>query len=79
MAAATLTSKGQLTVPKVVRDALGVAPGDRLDFVRMEDGNYAILPATYSVKSLKGLIKRPSMPVSLEEMDDAVAAGARRR
>ena len=45
MAAATLTSKGQITVPKEVRDALGVGPGDRVDFVRMEDGNFAVIPA----------------------------------
>jgi AbrB family looped-hinge helix DNA binding protein len=46
MAAATLTSKGQLTVPKAVRDALGVGPGDRVDFVQMADGNFAVMPAT---------------------------------
>jgi antitoxin PrlF len=41
MTAATLTTKGQLTLPKEVRAALGVGSGDRLDFVRMVDGNYA--------------------------------------
>jgi AbrB family looped-hinge helix DNA binding protein len=76
MATATLTSKGQLTLPKEVRAALGVGPGDRVDFVRMEDGNFAVLPATHSVKSLKGLIPRPKKAVSLADMDEAIARGA---
>lgn len=77
MATAKVTSKGQLTLPKVVRLAMGVGPGDRVNFVRMEDGNFAVLPASHSVKSLKGLFKKPQKPVSLEEMDAAIAAGAR--
>lgn len=77
MATATLTSKGQLTLPKDVREAMGVGPGDRVDFVRMEDGNFAVLPATHSVRALKGLIPRPKKPVSLEDMDRAVARGAK--
>lgn len=77
MTAATLTSKCQLTLPKDVRDSLGVGPGDRVDFVRMEDGNFAVLPATHSVKILKGLIAKPAKPVSLEDMDKAIARGAK--
>jgi len=76
MTAATLTSKGQLTLPKDVRVALGVGPGDRVDFVRMEDGNFAVLPATHSVKKLKGIISRPKRVVSLEDMDKGIARGA---
>ncbi|MCI4645933.1 MAG: AbrB/MazE/SpoVT family DNA-binding domain-containing protein [Hyphomonadaceae bacterium] len=76
MSTATLTSKGQLTLPKDVRLALGVGPGDRVDFVQMEDGNFAVLAATHSVKTLKGLIRKPKEPVSLEDMDEAIANGA---
>lgn len=76
MRTATLTSKGQLTLPKEVRAALGVGPGDRVDFVRMEDGNFAVLPATQSVKSLNGLIPKPKKAVSLGDMDKAIARGA---
>ena len=76
MTAATLTSKGQLTLPKDVRVALGVGPGDRVDFVRMEDGNFAVLPATHSVKKLKGIISWPKKAVSLQDMDKAIARGA---
>lgn len=77
MATATLTAKGQLTLPKEVREALGVGPGDRVDFVRMDDGNFAVLPATRSVISLRGLIRPPKSPVSLADMDKATAKGAR--
>lgn len=77
MTAATLTSKGQLTLPKDVRDALGVGPGDRVDFVKMEDGNFAVLPATHSVKRLKGLIPSAKKAVSLEDMDRVIAGGAK--
>lgn len=76
MTRATLTSKGQLTLPKSVREALRVGPGDRVDFVLMEDGNCAVLPATDTVRRLKGLIPRPKNPVTLERMDKAIARGA---
>jgi AbrB family looped-hinge helix DNA binding protein len=77
MATATLTSKGQVTIPREVRTSLGVSAGDRLDFVKLEDGNYAIVPASHSIRSLKGVLGRPSKPVSLEEMQVAIEAGAR--
>jgi len=47
-----------------------------VDFVLMEDGNFAVLPATHSVKKLKGIISRPKKAVSLEDMDKAIARGA---
>ena len=64
-------------MPKDVRVALGVGPGDRVDFVRMEDGNFAVLPATHSVKSLKGFIPAPKKVISLADMDEAIARGAK--
>jgi antitoxin PrlF len=77
MTTAKLTSKGQLTLPKVVRKALGVGPGDRVDFVRMESGSFIVLPANHSVRSLKGLIPKPKNAVTLEDMDKAIARGAK--
>lgn len=77
MTTATVTTKGQLTLPKEIRTALGVGPGDKVEFVRMEDGNYAVMPATQSVKKLKGLIPKPRKPVSLADMDAAIARGAK--
>lgn len=76
MATATITSKGQVTLPREVRASLGVVAGDRLDFIRMDDGNYAIVPASSSIRSLKGVLRAPAQLVSLEEMNAAIIAGA---
>jgi antitoxin PrlF len=79
MAVATLTSKGQTTIPKEIRDLLGLAPGDKLDFVVEADGRVVLRPATRDVRELKGMLRKKSRkPVSLEEMDRAIAEGATR-
>jgi len=77
MATATITSKGQVTLPREVRASLGVTAGDRLDFIRLEDGNYAIVPASHSIRALRGIIPRPKKPVSLEDMQAAIEGAAR--
>lgn len=76
MPTATITSKGQITIPQKVRSDMGLTPGDRVDFVRMDDGHYAVVPASHSIRSLKGIVPRPTRPVSLEDMQAAIAAGA---
>lgn len=76
MPTATITSKGQITIPQQVRSDMGLAAGDRVDFIRMEDGHYAVVPASHSIKSLKGIIPRPHRPVSLADMQAAIEAGA---
>lgn len=79
MAAATLTSKGQITIPVQVRTALGVNAGDRIEFVETEKGQFAIVAATRSVRELDGLFRgRRKKPVTIEEMNAAVAEGASR-
>jgi antitoxin PrlF len=79
MAVATLTSKGQTTIPKEIRDLLGLAPGDKLDFVVESDGRVVLRPATRDVRELRGMLhKKGRKPVSLEEMDRAIAEGATR-
>ncbi len=72
MPAAVITSKGQVTIPKEVRDALGVEAGDRLEFVEEEKGVYRVIAATKDVSHLKGLIAKPAKPVSIEDMNRAV-------
>lgn len=72
MSAATLTTKGQITLPKQVRDALGLETGDRVDFVMQPDGHYAVVPIKASIKSLKGCIPKPKKAVSIEEMNAAI-------
>lgn len=73
MSAATVTSKGQITIPAPVRVALGLDAGDRVEFIEIEKGRFAIVPATAPLRRLKGLIRRPEKPVSLEEMNTAIA------
>lgn len=73
MPSATLTSKGQITIPAEVRAALGVSFGDRIDFVEAEKGRFIIVPATCSVQELKGIVPKPKRPVSIEEMNGAAA------
>nr|WP_153323572.1 AbrB/MazE/SpoVT family DNA-binding domain-containing protein [Sinorhizobium meliloti] len=72
----TITSKGQITIPAKVRTDMGLSAGDRVDFIRMEDGHYAVVPASHSIRSLKGIVPRPDRPVSLEDMQKAIIAGA---
>lgn len=74
MATATLTSKGQVTIPVQVRTSLGLDAGDRIEFVELEKGKYAIMAATHSVKDLKGMIRNPAIPVSIEDMNAAIAS-----
>jgi len=79
MSAATLTSKGQITIPKSVRDALGVDSGDRIEFIEVAKGEFAIVAASHSVKELNGILRsRRGKPVSIEEMNAAVAKRASR-
>ena len=74
---ATLTSKGQITVPSAIRKQLKLQPGDRLDFVLREDGHIEVVPVRGSLTALKGMVPKPDKPVSLEEMDTAIAGGSR--
>lgn len=73
MPTATITSKGQITIPKAVREALGVSAGDRVEFVAEEKGAYRVVAATRDVRHLKGLVAKPAKPVSIEAMNRAVA------
>jgi AbrB family looped-hinge helix DNA binding protein len=69
----TLTSKGQITLPQAVRRALALETGDKVDFVEVE-GGYKLMPLRKDVRALKGRFAgRVERPVSLEEMDEAIA------
>lgn len=69
---ATLTSKGQITIPKAARDALNLNPGDRVEFVFADNGKLFLLPVTRPVRTLKGMLPKPATPVTLEAMDEAI-------
>ena len=70
---ATITAKGQVTVPKPIRDRLKLKPGDRVDFVLDSGDEVRVVPVTASVRQLKGMVPKPRKPVTLEQMDDAIA------
>ena len=76
---ATITSKGQVTLPKPIRDRLHLKPGDKIDFMLDDDGCLRVAPVTASVTQLKGMLPKPGAPVTLEAMDEAIARAAARR
>lgn len=76
MTMATITSKGQITLPAAVRAGLGVGVGDRVEFIALEDGRYELAAATLPLAALKGSIKAPEKPVSLDDMQRAIMARA---
>ncbi len=74
---ATVTTKGQVTIPVEARRRLGIAAGTRLEFVITADGALLVIPRSGSVRSLKGMLPRPRKPLSLADMERAIGAGAR--
>jgi antitoxin PrlF len=73
MPTSTLTSKGQITVPKPIREHLHVAEGDQVDFAITANGDVIMHRITGSVAALAGLLHQPGRKaIGLEEMDDAI-------
>lgn len=75
MATATLTSKGQVTIPKTVRDALRLREGDKVDFMVTENGEALLTPMTKKVKvdEIFGkLYKSARKPVSVNQMKSGI-------
>jgi AbrB family looped-hinge helix DNA binding protein len=73
MATATLTTKGQITIPVEVRASLGVDAGDRVEFVEVAPGRYEFIAAIRSVTALKGMFGKPRKAVSIDDMNAAIA------
>lgn len=73
MTTATLTSKGQITIPAEVRQALGVDTGDRVEFVEVGPGRYEFIAATRSVTELKGMFGTARKSVSIKQMNAVIA------
>lgn len=74
MTTATITSKGQITIPADVRNALSVVTGDRVEFVQIEPGKFLFVAANRSVTELKGMFGKADKSVSIEDMNRAIAA-----
>ena len=72
MPTATMTSKGQITIPIKVRKALGLKPGVRIDFYEVEDGEYAFRPKTGSIMEMRGCVPKLDHVITIEEMNQAI-------
>ncbi|MCY4045884.1 MAG: AbrB/MazE/SpoVT family DNA-binding domain-containing protein [Cellvibrionales bacterium] len=71
MTSATVTAKGQITVPAAVRKALHIEAGDRIEFVEVAEGKFEILAASKDAKQLKGMIST-NKKISIEQMNQAI-------
>ena len=70
-----ITAKGQATIPKAIRDHLRLKPGDRVKFFVHPDGSVVLLPKL-PASALRGIVKPRRRRASVEEMNEAAAAGA---
>lgn len=75
---ASMTSKGQITVPAEARRRLGLRAGSKVDCVINDREHLEMIPVSDSVRALKGSVPKPSRPLSLEDMDEVIAKGALR-
>ena len=73
MPTSAMTSKGQLTVPAEVRAELRLRAGDRVRFEPLGDGAYRLSPVRGDVRALRGAIRYDGPPVSVEDMNRAIA------
>ncbi len=72
---ATLTSKGQITVPVEIRNRLGLQAGDRLDF-QLKEGKVELTKVTGSLDSFISALPKAKRSFTAEQINDAIAAGA---
>lgn len=72
----TLTSKGQITLPKSIRHSLHLKSGDKIVFEELENGAYLLKAKTLGVKALKGSLQYTGQFRTLQEMDNAIKANA---
>ena len=79
MPKATVTYKGQITLPKAVREQLGVQAGDRVSFREIDGGMIVVEADTVDLMELRASIKPRRRGVSIEDMDRAVLAAAARK
>ena len=79
MAHSILTSKGQITIPKVVRNKLNLKTGDKVDF-KIKDGEVTLVPVSKPVSEVFGILSREKQePVSVDAMNDAIKKRTRDR
>jgi AbrB family looped-hinge helix DNA binding protein len=73
----SITAKGRVTIPKAVRERLGLKAGDRIKFFFHPDGSVVLLPKI-PTSALRGIVKRTRQAVTVAEMNDVIGSGATR-
>lgn len=76
MATATMTSKGQITIPKEIRDILGLEAGAKVLFLPSGDREVRLRAKTGTIKGLAGMLAHDGPPLSVEEMDELIVESA---
>ena len=71
IAQATITSKGQITIPSYIRKKLHLETGNKLEFM-IKDSSFIVIPINNSLKSLKGILPKPKKSFSVEEMNETI-------
>ena len=79
MSESTLSSKGQVTVPKAIRTRLHLQPGDRLRFLVEADGAVRLAAATQDLASLRNILPRPGKRATLADIEAAIRRRAVRQ
>lgn len=74
MPTATVTSKGQITIPIEVRKALRLEPGTQIDFYQDNEGRFVLSPKTGSIRDLEGCVPKLDYVPTIEELNEAVGA-----
>ena len=72
MPTATVTSKGQVTIPAETRKRLRLVPGSKIDFVQNAAGETVVRAKTGDIRALRGILKYDGPPVSIEDMNKAI-------
>jgi AbrB family looped-hinge helix DNA binding protein len=71
MISATITSKGQITLPATLREELNVGAGDRINFIRLDNGRFELVAASQDITHLRGLVHTDET-VSVEAMNEVI-------
>jgi antitoxin PrlF len=74
MTLSTITSKGQITIPKAIREKLMIDTGDKIEFILTSDREALIRPISKTVDELFGKLNQPGIkPISIQAMDEAIS------
>ena len=79
MSESTISSKGQVTIPKLIRELMHLKVGDRLQFKVEADGSVRLAAATRDVSTLQNILPRPKRRATLEDIDLAIRRRAAKR